>query len=56
MQRAMAEEALGKLRAVSQLFGAEEEADRHFTEGDYDTWRGTIADLENWVWGVSPIA
>lgn len=58
MQRAMAQEALGKLRAAAELFAAEDGAvagdPEH--EDDLERWNGKIANLENWLWGASPIA
>lgn len=55
-QRALAEEALGKLRAASQLFGVEDGSvsDEHC--GEYRVWSIKIAELEEWIWNESPIA
>jgi len=55
MQRALAEEALGKLKAIRQLFGAEESADSGDMR-DLKAWDKRIVELEGWIWGESPIA
>ena len=55
MQRAMAEEAIGKLKAIRQLFGAEVSADSNDTR-DLEAWDKRIRELEDWIWGESPIA
>lgn len=60
MQRALAEEALGKLRAISQLFGAEDESCNAAIElrdtADYKAWAKKVGELSEWIWGESPIA
>ena len=55
MQRVLAEEALGKLKAVRQLFGAEDPVggDGH---QHLKIWEAKIKELEDWLWGESPIA
>ncbi len=55
MQRAMAEEAIGKLKAIRQLFGAEASADSSDMR-DLEAWDKRIKELEAWIWGESPIA
>ncbi|MCS6257483.1 hypothetical protein G3456_22105 [Shewanella baltica] len=55
MQRALAEEAIGKLKAIRQLFGAEESADSDDTSG-LDAWDSKINELADWIWSESPIA
>jgi len=55
MQRAMAEEAIGKLKAIRQLFGAESSADSSDMR-DLEAWDKRIKELEAWIWGESPIA
>lgn len=55
MQRALAEEAIGKLKAIRQLFGAEESADSDDTS-DLDAWDSKIDELADWIWSESPIA
>ncbi|GAA0428584.1 hypothetical protein [Aeromonas salmonicida] len=55
MQRAMAEEALGKLKAIRQLFGAEDSADAD-DMSDLNAWDKKFREFEAWVWDESPIA
>ena len=55
MQRALAEEALGKLRAARQLFGVEDSADGD-DRRDLEAWDARIKEFEAWLWGESPIA
>lgn len=57
MQRAMAEEAIGKLKAIRQLFGAED-ADDACDAGmsDLKEWDKKLREFEAWVWNESPIA
>ena len=55
IQRSLAEEALGKMRAISQLFGAEESADSDDVS-DLEKWESRIKELEDWLWSESPIA
>ena len=57
-QRALTQEALGKLRAAAELFGTEDHTVAGDTDGrdDLERWQGRVADFENWVWGASPVA
>lgn len=55
LQRAMAEEALGKLKAIRQLFGAEDSADAD-DMSDLKAWDKKFREFEAWVWNESPIA
>ena len=60
-QRILAEEALGKLRAVTQLFGVEDEVDmsEHMHQqslNDYVIWEEKIKEFAEWIWDESPIA
>jgi hypothetical protein len=55
MQRALAEEALGKLKAARQLFGIEDSADSD-DRRDLEAWDARIKEFEAWLWGESPIA
>lgn len=57
MQRAMAEEAIGKLKAIRQLFGAEDTDDAcDIGMSDLKAWDDKFREFEAWVWGESPIA
>ena len=56
MQRAMAQEALGKLKAVAELFGAEESASDRQGGNDLESWTAKINALEAWIFDESPIA
>lgn len=56
MQRATAQEALGKLKAVAELFGTEESASDWHGRNDLDKWEAKINELEAWIFGESPIA
>lgn len=54
-QRALAHEALGKLKAAHELFGIEDGA----VAGDNDDhakWFKKVLELENWIFDESPIA
>ena len=55
LQRAMAEEAIGKLKAIRQLFGAEDSADAD-DMSDLNAWDKKFREFETWVWDESPIA
>ena len=55
MQRVLAEEALGKLKAVRQLFGVEDSASSDDCQ-HLRFWEAKIKELEDWLWGESPIA
>ena len=61
MQRALASEAIGKLVAVTQYFGVEDEVDmqesiRETAMKDYDEWEAKMKEFIDWVWDESPIA
>ncbi|MFW2328981.1 hypothetical protein [Aeromonas allosaccharophila] len=58
MQRAMAEEAIGKLKAIRQMFGAEDTDDACDAAGmnDFKAWDEKLKEFEAWVWDESPIA
>ncbi|BBT80437.1 hypothetical protein WP8S18E11_21030 [Aeromonas veronii] len=58
MQRAMAEEAIGKLKAIRQMFGAEDTDDACDAAGmsDLKAWDEKLREFEAWVWDESPIA
>ncbi|AAN55697.1 hypothetical protein HRJ35_14915 [Shewanella oneidensis MR-1] len=55
IQRSMAEEALGKLKAIRQLCGAEDSSDSSDMQ-EVEIWTNRIKELEDWLWGESPIA
>lgn len=60
-QRSLTQEALGKLRAASELFSVEDECDAH-TEAhrraadDYARFDEKVREFEEWLWNESPIA
>jgi hypothetical protein len=54
MQRSLAREAIGKLRAVSEWFGVEDE--RLPSTDDLNAWDAKLDAFERWVWDESPIA
>ncbi|WP_333847129.1 hypothetical protein [Phaeobacter italicus] len=61
MQRALAREALGKLEAVTEFFGTEDEVDisdhlREAATRDYETWKERVAEFKAWIFDESPIA
>ncbi|MGY3961444.1 DUF6835 domain-containing protein [Aeromonas popoffii] len=56
MQRAMAEEAIGKLKAIRQLFGAEVGDACDAGISDLEAWDKKLREFEAWVWDESPIA
>ena len=60
-QRAMASEAIGKLVAVTQYFGVEDEVDiqesiRETAMKDAEEWEEKVKEFIDWVWDESPIA
>ena len=55
MQRAKAQEALGILRGISELFGAEDSG-VGIGPDDLDCWKAKVQDFDNWIFAVSPIA
>lgn len=58
MQRVLACEALGKLKAATQLFGVEDGAVAGDEPGhsDFTRWEKKLAEFEAWLWDESPIA
>ena len=54
-QRAMAREAIGKLRAVLELFGTEDGAVAGDDPG-YEDFLARVDEIEDWVFGESAIA
>ena len=61
IQRVLASEAIGKLVAVTQYFGVEDEVDmqesiRKTAMKDYDEWEAKMKEFIDWVWDESPIA
>lgn len=52
-QRVLAQEALGKLKAITELFGTE---DHVTTTGLYLAWEEKLKEFEEWIWDESPIA
>jgi hypothetical protein len=57
MQRVLAHEAIGKLRAVGEWFGVDDaSALRDPSGGDLAEWQRKIDELERWIWDESPIA
>jgi hypothetical protein len=60
-QRALASEAIGKLVAVTQYFGVEDEVDiqesiRETAMKDAEEWEEKVKEFIDWVWDESPIA
>ena len=55
MQRALVEEAFGKLRAAEQLFGIEDNAVSCDT-CEYSVFRDKVDEFRSWVFAESPIA
>jgi hypothetical protein len=56
-QRALAHEAIGKLRAVSEWFGVDDASAMITPRGeDLAEWQRKIDELERWIWDESPIA
>ena len=53
IQRALMAEAFGKIEAVTEYFGAEDEYD---DSKDYEVWRDKVAKFHAWVYEESPIA
>ena len=63
IQRALASEAIGKLVAVSQYFGVEDETNledgehlRKTAKKDFEEWEAKMKEFVDWVWDESPIA
>lgn len=60
-QRILMREAEGKLKAIAELFGVEDEVDlaEHIrTQGmeDYTAWDAKAQEFLSWAWDESPIA
>ena len=65
-QRVLMREAEGKLKAIAELFGVEDEADladhirakgmRDYSMSDYAEWDSKVQEFLSWVWDESPIA
>jgi hypothetical protein len=54
-QRVLVQEAIGKLRAASELFGIEE-GDLSGSYADYHNWDDAIDKFEKYVFDESPLA
>ena len=55
LQRALVQEALGKLRAVSELFQVEDGMVTGMPD-DLDLWQTRLAEFEAWVFDESPLS
>lgn len=57
-QRALVQEALGKLKAATELFGVEDNAVAGDEPGygEFMIWQNKLAEFERWIWDESPIA
>lgn len=55
MQRVLVREAIGKLRAAEELFGAEDNRSGS-THADYEAFRERVNDFQAWVFEESSIA
>ena len=55
MQRALVEEAFGKLSAAEQLFGIEDNAVSCDAD-EYSVFRDKVDEFRSWVFEESPIA
>lgn len=61
IQRALASEAIGKLVAITQYFGVEDDVDlqesiRKTAIKDHEEWEAKMKEFIEWVWDESPIA
>lgn len=55
LQRQKAQEAIGLLKGVTELFGVEDNA-RVGGEKEYAEWDAKVQEFEEWIFAVSPIA
>lgn len=55
MQRAKTQEAIGLLKAVSEMFGTEDDAWAGESD-DAMKWQMEVSDFETWVFQSSPLA
>jgi hypothetical protein len=63
IQRALASEAIGKLVAITQYFGVEDETNledgehlRKAAMKDHEEWEAKMKEFIEWIWDESPIA
>lgn len=56
MQRAMVREAIGKLRAVEEMFAIEDEAVAGVDAADFEQFSNRVSELEEWVFTDSALA
>lgn len=54
-QRAMAREAIGKLRAIEELFGAEDRLSDESGLG-WEAFSQKVSELESWIFDEGPLA
>jgi len=55
-QRAMAREAIGKLRAIEELFGAEEDRLSDENGLGWEAFSQKVSELESWIFDEGPLA
>lgn len=55
-QRAMAREAIGKLRAIEELFGAEEDHVSDESGLEWEAFDQKVTELESWIFDEGPLA
>lgn len=55
-QRAMAREAIGKLRAIEELFGAEESRLTDENGLEWEAFSQKVDELETWIFDEGPLA
>ena len=56
LQRALVQEALGKLKAATELFGIEEGMVAGDLTEDLQIWQAKLAEFEAWILTESPLA
>lgn len=55
LQRQKAQEAIGLLKGVTELFGVEDNASAD-GEKQYAEWDAKVQEFEEWIFAASPIA
>lgn len=56
LQRQRAREAIGILRGVGELFGAEEKTDSQYDKGELEYWESIVDKVESEIFDEGPIA
>ena len=55
-QRMMAREVIGKLKAITELFGVDDEHMSYADSVEFYEWSKKVEEFDEWIFGESPLA